>query len=85
MSERYELSRRYEMEPEKDRIRFMVPQYLLSFKIAFIKDEMKHTLSALTSPDVTNNKEEAEKIMAHYHELSQILNDITKRTSRVVM
>ena len=85
MSERYELSRRYEMEPEKDRIRFMVPQYLLSFKIAFIKDEMKHTLSTLTSPDVTNNKEEAEKIMAHYHELSQILNDITKRTSRVVM
>ena len=85
MSERYELSRRFEIEPEKDRIRFIVPQQLISYKISFIKDEMKHTQSALTSPEVASNMEEVKKIMAHYQELSQILNKITKRTSRVVM
>lgn len=85
MSERYELSRRFEIEPEKDRILFIVPQQLISYKISFIKDEMKHTQSALTSPEVASNMEEVKKIMAHYQELSQILNKITKRTSRVVM
>ena len=85
MSERYEISRRYEIEPEKDRIRYMVPQNLLSFKISIIKDEMKHTQSALTSPEVVNNLEEIKKIMAHYQELSQILKDLSKRASRVVM
>ena len=42
------------------------------FKLSIVEEEMKHTLQALTNPDIYNNPEKCQEIMQHYKELQEI-------------
>lgn len=85
ISERYELSRRYEMNTEKDRLVHIIPQNLINFKLSIIEEEMKHTALLLSNPGPMKDGSRTKEIMLRYKELSTLMAKIAEKAGRVVI
>ena len=85
ISERYELSRRYEMNTEKDRLVHIIPQNLINFKLSIIEEEMKHTALLLSNPGPMKDGSRTKEIMLRYKELSTLMAKIAEKGGRVVI
>lgn len=75
-SDRYQLSKYHSkgqaIITDEERLYELVPRLLIDFKLSIVEEEMKHTLQALTNPDIYNNPEKCQEIMQHYKELQEI-------------
>ena len=75
VSERYQLSK-YHSKSQKiisdeERLYELIPRLLVDFKLSIVEEEMKHTLLALTQPEIAGNPEKAKEIMERYKTLHQ--------------
>lgn len=75
VSERYQLSK-YHSKSQKiisdeERLYELIPRLLVDFKLSIVEEEMKHTLLALTQPEIAGNPEKTKEIMERYKTLHQ--------------
>ncbi len=90
ISDRYQLSKYHsksqKIVQDEDRLYELVPHLITDFKFAILQEEMKHTLQALTKPEVASDSEKSLKIMEHYKELSELQKIMAKRAGdRVIL
>ncbi len=90
MSDRYHLSKYHSKSQrivtDEERLLELVPHQITDFKFAILQEEMKHTLQALTKPEIASDSEKSLKIMERYKELSELQKELAKRAGdRVVL
>ena len=88
INDKYQLSKSNEeaLTKDEERLHELIPQLLITFKLAIIEEEMKQTIQQLGKPEVAGNMERSMEVMAHYKELTEILKELAKRAGdRVVM
>lgn len=90
INDRYQLSKYHsksqKIVTDEERLHELVPHQIIDFKLAILEEEMKHTLQALSKPEVTQDANKCLEIMAHYKELSELLKEMAKRAGdRVVL
>ncbi len=90
INDRYQLSKYHsksqKIVTDEERLHELVPHQIIDFKLAILEEEMKHTLQALSKPEVTQDTNKCLEIMAHYKELSELLKEMAKRAGdRVVL
>ncbi|WP_455673839.1 DNA primase [Phocaeicola sp.] len=88
INDRYQLSKSnlLAMTKDEERLHEIVPHLLIDFKLAILEEEMKHTLQALSKPEVAKAPNQCVEIMAHYKDLSDLLKTLAKRAGdRVVL
>lgn len=75
VSERYQLSKYHskgqKIISDEERLYELIPRLLLDFKLSIVEEEMKHTLLALTQPDVVNDPQKTMEVMERYKSLQQ--------------
>lgn len=89
-SDRYQLSKYHskgqKIITDEERLYELVPHLLLDFKLAIVTEEMKHTLQALSNPEVANDPQRCAEIMQRYKELHQTQSLMAQRAGdRVVL
>jgi DNA primase len=89
-SDRYQLSKYHSKEQkivtDEERLYELVPRLLLDFKLAIVTEEMKHTLQALSKPEIANDPQRCNEIMQRYKELHQTQSLMAQRAGdRVVL
>ena len=90
INDRYQLSKYHsksqKIVTDEERLHELVPHQIIDFKLAILEEEMKHTLQALSKPEVAQDANKCLEIMAHYKELSELLKEMAKRAGdRVVL
>ena len=90
ISDRYQLSKYHsksqKIVTDEERLHELVPHQIVDFKLAILEEEMKHTLQALSNPEVANDPNRCVEIMGHYKDLSELLKAMAKRAGdRVVL
>ena len=71
---------------DEERLYELVPRLLLDFKLAIVTEEMKHTLQALSKPEIANDPQRCNEIMQRYKELHQTQSLMAQRAGdRVVL
>lgn len=82
ISDRYQLSKYHsksqKIVTDEERLHELVPHQIIDFKLAILEEEMKHTLQALSKPEVANDPNQCMEIMTHYKELSELLKAMAK-------
>lgn len=89
-SDRYQLSKYHskgqKIVTDEERLYELVPRLLLDFKLAIVTEEMKHTLQALSKPEIANDPQRCNEIMQRYKELHQTQSLMAQRAGdRVVL
>ena len=56
----------------------LIPQLLITFKLAIVEEEMKQTIQQLGKPEVAGNMERSMEIMKHYKVLTETLKELAK-------
>ena len=89
-SDRYQLSKYHskgqKIVTDEERLYELVPRLLLDFKLAIVTEEMKHTLQALSKPEIANDSQRCNEIMQRYKELHQTQSLMAQRAGdRVVL
>ena len=83
VSEKYQLSKYHTksqtVTTDDERLDELVPMLLINFKNALLLTEIKHIMQALQKPDVINDSEKCNSIMAHYMELKEIQSVMAKK------
>lgn len=87
---RYQLSKYHSKNQkiisESERLYELVPRLVADFKNAIIREELKHLLRALQSPEVSADGEKCDTLMKRYEELRRIQSMMAKRLGdRVVL
>ena len=90
VSDRYQLSKYHskgqKILTDEERLYELVPRLLIDFKMSIVEEEMKHTMQALSNPDVYNNPQKCQEIMEHYRELQKVqISMVQKAGDRVVL
>ena len=90
VSDRYQLSKYHfkgqKIVSDEERLHELVPRLLVDFKLSIVEEEMKHTLQALTDPQIANNPQRCTEIMERYRELQQTQSAMAKHAGdRVVI
>lgn len=90
VSDRYQLSKYHskgqKIITDKERLYELVPRLLIDFKISIVEEEMKHTLQALSKPDIYNDPQKCQEIMEHYKDLQKVqIPMLQKAGDRVVL
>lgn len=82
ISDRYQLSKYHsksqKIVTDEERLHELVPHQIIDFKLAILEEEMKHTLQALSKPEITKDTDKCQEIMAHYKDLSELLKEMAK-------
>lgn len=82
INDRYQLSKYHsksqKIVTDEERLHELVPHQIIDFKLAILEEEMKHTLQALSKPEVAQDPNRCIEIMAHYKELSELLKAMAK-------
>lgn len=89
-SDRYQLSKYHskgqKIVTDEERLYELVPRLLLDFKLAIVTEEMKHTLQALSNPEIAHDPQRCAEIMQRYKELHQTQSLMAQRAGdRVVL
>lgn len=89
-SDRYQLSKYHskgqKIITDEERLYELVPRLLLDFKLSIVTEEMKHTLQALSQPEIANDPQRCAEIMQRYKELHQTQSLMAQRAGdRVVL
>ena len=83
VSEKYQLSKYHTksqtVTTDDERLDELVPMLLINFKNALLLTEIKHIMQALQKPEVFNDSEKCDSIMAHYMELKEIQSVMAKK------
>lgn len=90
VSDRYQLSKYHskgqKIITDEERLYELVPRLLIDFKISIVEEEMKHTLQALSNPDIYNDPQKCQEIMEHYKDLQKVqIPMLQKAGDRVVL
>lgn len=90
VSDRYQLSKYHskgqKIITDEERLYELVPRLLIDFKISIVEEEMKHTLQALSKPDIYNDPQKCQEIMEHYKDLQKVqIPMLQKAGDRVVL
>lgn len=90
VSDRYQLSKYHskgqKILTDEERLYELVPRLLIDFKMSIVEEEMKHTMQALSNPDVYNDPQKCQEIMEHYRELQKVqISMVQKAGDRVVL
>lgn len=90
VSDRYQLSKYHSkgqrIITDEERLYELVPRLLIDFKISIVEEEMKHTLQALSKPDIYNDPQKCQEIMEHYKDLQKVqIPMLQKAGDRVVL
>lgn len=89
-SERHQLSKYHsktqKIPTEEERLLEIVPMFLVNFKSAIIKEELKHIVRALQDAEIYNDVEKCNSIQRRFKELHEVLKAIEKKEGdRVVL
>lgn len=90
ISDRYQLSKYHskgqKIVTDEERLYELVPRLLLDFKLSIIEEEMRHTIQALTNPEIANDPQRCLEIMKRYKELQETQSVMAQRAGdRVVL
>lgn len=81
VSERYQLSKSNAKitTTDEERLYELVPNLMINFKNAIVKEEMKHLLRILQDPQTAGDSQKCLQIMQRYKEMSEIQSVMAKR------
>ncbi len=81
VSERYQLSKSNAKitATDEERLYELVPNLMINFKNAIVKEEMKHLLRILQDPQTAQDTQKCLQIMQRYKEMSEIQSVMAKR------
>lgn len=90
ISDRYQLSKYHsksqKIVTDEERLHELVPHQMTDFKLAILEEEMKHTLQALSKPEIASHPQQCLEIMTRYKNLSELLKTMAKQAGdRVVL
>lgn len=90
ISDRYQLSKYHsksqKIVTDEERLHELVPHQMTDFKLAILEEEMKHTLQALSKPEIASHPQQCLEIMTRYKNLSELLKAMAKQAGdRVVL
>ncbi len=73
VSDRYMLSKYHsrgqKIITDEERLYELIPRLMIDFKLSIVEEEMKHTLQALTKPEIISSPQQYTSIMQRYKEL----------------
>ena len=80
INDKYQLSKSNEeaLTKDEERLHELIPQLLITFKLAIVEEEMKQTIQQLGKPEVAGNMERSMEIMKHYKVLTETLKELAK-------
>ena len=80
INDKYQLSKSNEeaLTKDEERLHELIPQLLITFKLAIVEEEMRQTIQQLGKPDVAGNMERSMEIMKHYKVLTETLKELAK-------
>ena len=80
INDKYQLSKSNEeaLTKDEERLHELIPQLLITFKLAIVEEEMKQTIQQLGKPEVAGNMERSMEIMKHYKALTETLKELAK-------
>lgn len=82
-STKYQLSKYHskgqKVLTDEERLLEIVPMYLVNFKSAIVKEELRHIALALRDPQVTADVEKCNSIMKRFRELHEVQRAISKK------
>lgn len=80
--EKYQLSKYHSktqnVMSEADRLGEIIPHLLMDYKMSIIDIELKETLNQLRLPDIINDPSKSLEIMAHYKQLMELKQQMSK-------
>lgn len=90
VSDRYQLSKYHskgqKIVPDDERLHELVPQLMMSFKLAIVGEELKHLLRQLQDPAVTADARRCDEIMSRCAGLMQLQSLLAKNSGeRIVL
>ena len=75
ISERYQLSKYHskgqKIVTDEERLYELSPRLVIDFKLSIVEEEMKHTLQALTKPEIVNDPQQYTRVMMHFKDIQQ--------------
>ena len=80
INDKYQLSKSNEeaLTKDEERLHELIPQLLITFKLAIVEEEMRQTIQQLGKPEVAGNMERSMEIMKHYKVLTETLKELAK-------
>ena len=80
INDKYQLSKSNEeaLTKDEERLHELIPQLLITFKLAIVEEEMRQTIQQLGKPEVAGNMERSMEIMKHYKALTETLKELAK-------
>lgn len=78
LSDRYQLSKKQQMTPERERLEEYVPHLLLDYKYNVVKEELQRLSRLLADPEVLKDSQRCMEVMQQHVRMSSVIRKLAR-------